>query len=83
MKTKAIEQLDAAWYAIKAGNDNCAIQALYWAVLELATSPEPNSGSCKTCSKPLTLEDLKRQVENAIAWQKEMPNIFSVGNTST
>jgi hypothetical protein len=29
--------------------------------------------------KPLTLEDLKRQVENAIAWQKEMPNIFLWG----
>jgi hypothetical protein len=29
--------------------------------------------------KSLTLSDLKRQVENAIAWQKEMPNIFLWG----
>ncbi len=79
MNSRTKEQLDAAWYSIKLGNDNSAIQALYWAVLELATldqddprvfrhdwTPEELAQQ-ESPVKPLTLKDLRDQVNEEYA----------------
>jgi hypothetical protein len=67
MNTKTLEHLVAGWKAIKLGNDNAAIQSLYWAVLELATTQKQTAAEevdqREKSLKPLTVADLRHELE--------------------